>query len=58
LASEGTRRMLVNACYWCVGLEDQIPEKSCVEIVGEFDPTPFGFGKHVKGVKPADLRLE
>jgi hypothetical protein len=55
LSSEGTRRMLVNACYWAVGLEDRIPEKSDVTIVGDFRPTPFGFGGHRKGVRPADL---
>jgi hypothetical protein len=55
LASEGTRRMLVNACYWAVGLEDKIPEKSDVATVGEYHPRPFGVGGFAKGVKPADL---
>ena len=27
LESEGTRRMLVNACFWAMGLEDKIPDK-------------------------------
>ena len=56
LASEGLRRLVVNACYWATGLEDRIPAKSVVEIVGTFEPTPFGFGKEKKGLKPADLR--
>ncbi len=56
LAAEGTRRMLVNACYWATGLEDKIPEKSAVEIVGTFEPTPFGFNKAVKGLTPASLK--
>jgi hypothetical protein len=55
LLSEGTRRMLVNACYWAVGLEHKIPEKSDVTIVGEYKPSPFGFGGFKKGVKPSDL---
>ena len=55
LPSEGTRRMLVNACYWAVGLEDKIPEQSDVAIVGEYKPLPFGFGAFKKGVRPADL---
>ena len=54
-AFEGTRRMVVNACFWAVGLEDKIPGKSNVEIVGEFKPTPFKSGAHKPGVKPADL---
>ena len=24
---EGTRRMIVNGCYWAVGLEDKIPDE-------------------------------
>jgi hypothetical protein len=57
LANEGLRRLVVNACYWAVGMEDQIPPKSDVELVGRYAPTPFGFGKFTKGVKPADLAL-
>jgi hypothetical protein len=54
-ASEGTRRLVVNGCFWAAGLEDEIPAKSCVDIVGEFEPTPFGFKKARKGLKPGDL---
>src|SRR5581483_192480 len=39
LTSEGTRRRLVNACYWAVGLEDKIPAKSDVALVGDYQPT-------------------
>jgi hypothetical protein len=56
LASEGMRRLLVNACYWATGLETAIPAKSVVEIVGTYEPTPFGFGTAKKGLKPANLR--
>ena len=55
LLSEGLRRLLVNACYWAVGLEDQIPTKTRVDLVGTYKPLPFGFGKFAKGVKPEDL---
>ena len=55
LESEGTRRMIVNAVYWALGMEDKIPaEGTNVEIVGEFKPTKFGFGGYVKGKKPMD----
>jgi hypothetical protein len=54
LASPGTRRMLVNATYWAVGLEDKIPSESDVSIVGEFQPHDFGNNKFTKGVKPED----
>jgi hypothetical protein len=56
LASEGLRRVFVNACYWGMGLEDRIPANSDVDLVGGYDPTPFGFGKYRRGVKPADHR--
>jgi hypothetical protein len=55
---EGTRRLIVNACYWAVGLEEKIPEKSDVAVVGEFKPSPFRHKKDEDwkpGVKPADL---
>ncbi|MGA7502021.1 MAG: hypothetical protein WBX00_35450 [Isosphaeraceae bacterium] len=58
LLSEGTRRMLVNACYWAVGIEQRIPERSDVTIVGDYTPLPFGFGAHKKGVRPSDLTGE
>ena len=58
LAYEGTRRLIVNAVYWAVGLEDQIPEKSNVDVVGEYNPTPFAFNGYKKGVKPSDHAME
>lgn len=57
LKNEGVRRLLVNACYWCMGMEDKMPAKSKVDIVGEYDPNPIGFGGFKKGVKPADHKL-
>lgn len=55
--SEGFRRMMVNACYWALGMEDQIGPKSNVELVGVYDPAPIGFGGHKKGIKPSDHAL-
>ncbi len=55
MQSEGTRRMLVNATYWTLGLDDKIPDKSDVTPVGEFKPHEFGNNKFTKGVKPSDL---
>jgi len=53
--AEGSRRMVVNASYWCLGLEKQIADKSNVEIVGEFQPTRFGNNLYKKGVRPSQL---
>jgi hypothetical protein len=54
---ENFRRLLVNACYWGMGLEDKIPAKADVTILGPYDPVPIGFGKFKKGLRPADHRL-
>ena len=56
LLIEADRRLLVNACYWALGMEQQISAKSNVGLVGEYHPHPFGFGGSVKGLTPADLR--
>ena len=58
LKNEGLRRLLVNACYWAVGLEGSIPAKANVDYVGDYDPTWFGFGTHKRGLKPQDLELK
>jgi type 1 glutamine amidotransferase len=55
---EDLRRLFVNACYWALDLEDKIPAKSNVDYVGEYKPSYFGYGKYVKGVRPADLELK
>lgn len=44
---EATRRMIVNGCLWALGMDAQIPEKTNVDIVGEFKPTPFRFRKKI-----------
>lgn len=55
--SEGFRRLLVNACYWCLGMENKIPASSAADLVGPYDPSPIGVGRHKKGLKPSDHRL-
>ena len=55
LANEGVRRMIVNACYWALGMEASIPAKSNVDLVGDYRPSPFGFGNYKKGIKPESL---
>jgi type 1 glutamine amidotransferase len=56
LESGGVRRMLVNACYWSLGMEKRIARKSDVRLVGEYHPTHFGFGKYIQGRRPEDYR--
>ena len=54
LESEGLRRLLVNACYWGLGMDDQITTSTRVDLVGPYKPLPFKFGGFKPGLKPAD----
>jgi len=54
--NEGFRRLMVNACYWAIGLEGKISAQSKVDIVGEYNPNKIGFGGHKKGLVPADMK--
>jgi hypothetical protein len=56
MAASGTRRLLVNGIYWALGLESQIPCASNVDLVGQFDPSPFRTNGYVTGVKPESLK--
>ncbi len=58
LKSEGFRRLLVNACFWAMGMEDKIPDKSNVDFVGEYNPNKIGMGGHKRGIKPSDHELK
>jgi hypothetical protein len=51
--SADSRRLIVNAAYWALGLEDSIPAKANVDYVGTYEPTYFGFGKFKPGLKPS-----
>ena len=54
LTNEGLRRLLVNGAYWAMRMQDKIPDKAKVDLVGEFKPTRFGFKKYQPGKRPAD----
>lgn len=41
LLMEGTRRMMVNAVFWCLALD--VPEKVNVNFVGSFEPNKYEF---------------
>jgi len=56
--NESLRRVIVNACFWALGLEDKIPAQANVDYVSPYKPLWFGFGKCQKGVKPGDLELK
>jgi len=44
-ANEGFRRMVVNACYWLLGLERKISPHRSMEMVGDYHPDPIGVRK-------------
>jgi len=56
--SEDLRRMIVNACFWTLGMEDKIPEKADVAIIGAYHPTMFSTDLFKKGTFPSKYRLE
>ena len=45
--SEAFRRLIVNGCYWALGMEDKIPAKADVTLVGE----PIKFKKGMKAAE-------
>ncbi len=55
LINPGFRRMLINAHFWCLGMEDLIKEDGPIGFVGPYNPVDFNFGGYRRGVKPADL---
>jgi hypothetical protein len=38
-------------------MEDKIPSRANVDLVGPYQPTPFGFGGFRKGLKPSDFAV-
>jgi hypothetical protein len=56
IENEGFRRLLVNACFWTIGLEDKIKPDADVSFVGAYNATwRRGRGRRVAGLKPQDL---
>ncbi len=55
LQSEGTRRLVVNAVFWGLGME--VPAKANVDYIGEYKPSMYSFKGYKKGVKPGDHKL-
>jgi hypothetical protein len=56
LQNEGLRRLVVNAVYW--GLELDVPAKADVTIVGEYQPSAYGFDGFRRGLRPSDFVSE
>lgn len=54
--SAGLRRLLFNAVYWGLGMEQRIDPSSSVEILGEYAPRESGFHYEELGVEPREPR--
>jgi len=58
LENEGLRKLLVNACYWGLGMDDKITATTQVDLVGQYLPLPFKFNGFKPGLKPADYAAQ
>jgi hypothetical protein len=56
LVAEGSRRLFVNAAYWCLNMD--VPAMSNVAFVGEYKASRFKGGGFKKGVRPSDLAIK
>ena len=55
IVNDGFRRLLLNAHFWCMGMDDQIKPDNSIEFVGPYTPTTFNFELFRHQVKPAEL---
>ena len=57
LLNDGFRRLLVNACLWCLGMEKDITPKINTDIVGPYRPTWTGPNANSAAlhIQPKDL---
>ncbi len=56
ILDEGFRRMMINACFWAVGMEDAIQSDSNIDLVGDYNPSTFQMNSnYYVGVKPSEL---
>lgn len=54
LTNESLRRLVVNGVYWGLGLD--VPAKADVTLVGDYNPTAYGFKGFKKDLKISDLK--
>ncbi|KPQ13158.1 MAG: Trehalose utilization [Algoriphagus marincola HL-49] len=54
--SEGLRRLVINAAFWLMGMEEAIDPEMNVDFVGTYEPTMFGFDTFRKGMRVSDFK--
>ncbi len=52
LLNASFRRLLVNAAYWALKMEERIDPHANVNLVGPYHPLPFQFNGFAQGLKP------
>ncbi|MFK7768367.1 MAG: PVC-type heme-binding CxxCH protein [Mariniblastus sp.] len=56
IVDDDFRRMLVNSCFWAMGMEDKIKPDSNITMVGKYNPSTFQMNSnYYVGVKPLEL---
>ena len=55
LIDEPLRRLIVNGIYWCMGMEADIEADYCVDPVGDYDPSYYGFTDQSTGKRPREF---
>lgn len=58
LLNEDLRRLIVNGCFWAIGMEMQIPVKADVDFISDYNPKMFGYGLFKKGMFPSNFELK
>jgi len=53
ILNDGYRRLVVNGCYWALGMEASIKPDSNIALVGPFKPNTFAGEAFARGIKPA-----
>lgn len=56
--NEDGRRLIVNAVFSLLGIDDKITPDLNVAIVGDYQPSFYGFNSFKKGTKPSDYDLK
>ncbi|CAN5442143.1 ThuA domain-containing protein [soil metagenome] len=54
--NEDLRRLIVNASYWALDMSGDLPENANVDIVGQYNPTMYGFDDYIEGLRPSDYK--
>jgi hypothetical protein len=52
ITNDGYRRLVVNGCFWAIGLENSITPELSIAFVGPFKPNTYNNAAYARGIKP------